>query len=470
MESWDGLKKSSIENSGTFITNKTDNSINESLIDKLSDLSLIDGNAKSFKDAQEVNNLGILESIELLKTKAVYSYPQAKIIFEQFRNIIQERGAKEFLLVESYINELSKISWDSDVKEIIESINDKAKRYSREIQVSIVLENIKNSGSPSFYSDLTDYLNEWLMTENKSTELLLKNIKRWEFNPVIRNLSNSIKVNESKNSGYLNIPRVSQGESRVESLYAPVLIEEGRTVFPLGGDLFSAGYFGFNKLSENQIKKTVPASYLNLLSICEKPNIRIDENGAYVSIGKKTIRIIEEGTNTSVYLGKNKLKFGNTTDLAKIISLEVSSNLGIMENSLVNDIITIYENYDNIVELDFAKSVISNIYEGVSMNLIKWENQIYLQKVNESMREKSLYKVNGSQAVKAVKDYLRYDISEGLTEFLEGDHKIKSIMMNDRNEILENINLIEGEIEKIERFFDVKPELKESKAQLRLLA
>jgi hypothetical protein len=133
-----------------------------------------------------------------------------------------------------------------------------------------------------------------------------------------------------------------------------------------------------------------------------------------------------------------------------------------MENSLVNDIITIYENYDNIVELDFAKSVISNIYEGVSMNLIKWENQIYLQKVNESMREKSLYKVNGSQAVKAVKDYLRYDISEGLTEFLEGDHKRKSIMMNDRNEILENINLIEGEIEKIERFFDVKPELKES--------
>ena len=462
MESWDGLKKPSIENSGTFITNKTDNSINESLIDKLSDLSLIDGNAKSFKDAQEVNNLGILESIELLKTKAVYSYPQAKIICEQFRNIIQERGAKEFLLVESYINELSKISWDSDVKEIIESINDKSKRYSREIQVSIVLENIKNSGSPSFYSDLTDYLNEWLMTENKSTELLLKNIKRWEFNPVIRNLSNSIKVNESKNSGYLNIPRVSQGESRVESLYAPVLIEEGRTVFPLGGDLFSAGYFGFNKLSENEIKKTVPASYLNLLSICEKPNIRIDENGAYVSIGKKTIRIIEEGTNTSVYLGKNKLKFGNTTDLAKIISLEVSSNLGIMENSLVNDIITIYENYDNIVELDFAKSVISNIYEGVSMNLIKWENQIYLQKVNESMREKSLYKVNGSQAVKAVKDYLRYDISEGLTEFLEGDHKRKSIMMNDRNEILENINLIEGEIEKIERFFDVKPELKES--------
>jgi hypothetical protein len=133
-----------------------------------------------------------------------------------------------------------------------------------------------------------------------------------------------------------------------------------------------------------------------------------------------------------------------------------------LESSLVDDVITVYENYDSIVELDFAKSIVSNIYEGVSVNLIKWESEIYLQKINESMREKSLYKVNGSQAVKVVKDYLRYDISEGLTEFLEGDYKRKSIMINDRNEILNNISLIESEIEKIERFFETKPELKES--------
>jgi hypothetical protein len=31
------------------------------------------------------------------------------------------------------------------------------------------------------------------------------------------------------------------------------------------------------------------------------------------------------------------------------------------------------------------------------------------------MKENSVYKVNGSQAVKMVKDFLRYDISEGLT-------------------------------------------------------
>jgi hypothetical protein len=462
LESWGGLKPSKVDNSGTFIPNNLNNSLNESVSEMISDLSLKDGNAKSFSELQSLNNLGVLESIESLKTKPVYSYPQVKIVCENFKNLLLNRGAKEFLLAESFINELSTVSWDSDVKDIIESINHKIKKYSREIEVSRVLESLRNSGSYNFYSELMDSLNDWLVSENKSTELLLKNIKRWEFNPIVRNLSNSIRINESKNTGYLDIPRVSQGESRVEPIYSPVLIEEGRTVFPIGGDLFSAGYEGFRRLSKPEIQKTVPSSYLKLISICNKPNVRIDENGAFISIGKNTIKIQEEGSSNSVYLGKSKLRFNDKVDLAKIIGLEVTSNLGVMESSIVDDVLTIYENYDNIVELDFAKSIISNIYEGVSINLIKWEGQIYLQRVNESMRERSLYKATGTQAVKAVKDYLRYDISEGLTEFLEGDYKKKSIMINDRNELLNNIGIVESEISKIEKYFEMKPELKES--------
>lgn len=462
MESWDGLKNPKIETSGTFLDNKKDNRLNESLMEKISDLSIKDESARSFMDTQELNNLGVMESIDFLKSKPVYSYPQTKIICEQFKNLVVNRGVKEFLIAESFVSELSKISWDSDVKDVMESIGHKVRRYSREIEVSKVLESIKNSGSPDFYSDLVDSLNHFLVSEGKSTDLLLKNIKKWEFNPIVRNLSNSIRINESKNSSYLDLPRVSQEESRVEPIYAPVLIEEGRTVFPIGGDLFSAGYFGFNRLGKNEISKNVPSSYIKLLNTCNKPNVRINENGAFISLGKSTIRIIEEGTSNSVYLGKSKLKFRDSVDLAKIVGLEVTSNLGMLESSLVDDVITMYENYDNIAELDFAKSIISNIYEGVSMNIIKWEGQIYVQKVNESMREKSLYKATGSQAVKAVKDYLRYDISEGLTEFLEGDYKRKSIMINDRKDILNNINIIESEISKLEKFFDEKPELKSS--------
>ena len=73
------------------------------------------------------------------------------------------------------------------------------------------------------------------------------------------------------------------------------------------------------------------------------------------------------------------------------------------------------------------------------------------------MRENSVYKVNGSQAVKMVKDYLRYDISEGLTEFLEGEQKLKSIMINDRTKVLENISRVEDQINKVEGLMESNP-------------
>ena len=74
MESWGGLKNTGLGNSGTFITNNPSNSLNESLIDQLDDLSLVDGSARSFREIQKLNNLGILESLEFLKTKSIYFY------------------------------------------------------------------------------------------------------------------------------------------------------------------------------------------------------------------------------------------------------------------------------------------------------------------------------------------------------------------------------------------------------------
>ena len=73
--------------------------------------------------------------------------------------------------------------------------------------------------------------------------------------------------------------------------------------------------------------------------------------------------------------------------MAKLIGLEVSSVSGYNDMQTVNMVATVFENFNSIVELDFAKSVISRIYEGLSVNIFKWNSQLYLQRVNEAMRE-----------------------------------------------------------------------------------
>jgi hypothetical protein len=62
-----------------------------------------------------------------------------------------------------------------------------------------------------------------------------------------------------------------------------------------------------------------------------------------------------------------------------------------------------------------------------------------------------------------VKEFLKYDISEGLTEFLDGEKRIKSIMINDRKKVIENISIVESEMQKIESLVATNPLYKGSK-------
>lgn len=464
MESWGGLGKStSGSNTGSYSSKPKENKNDEdSLYESISNLESSDSAAKSFIDTKSVKNLGIRSAIEKIKESSIYTYPKAKIVCEQYQYLLENKGVPEFSLINNFVNELASFSWDSSIAPIADELREKAKTFSREIEVANVLESIKNSGSSSFYSELSDTLNEWLVSENKSSGLLVRNISKFSFNPVIKNLINFLNIHESADSRKLEVPINAQGESSVSKVYSPVLFEGGRTFFFIGGCIFEADSSSLRKLSKSEYS-SLPENYLRLSLTTMKSHVRINESGISVKLGKKIITMIEENDNVSVYLGKDKLRFRDSVGLAKIIGLESSSYFGVNESEVVGDIMTLYTNYSSVVELDFAKSITSNVYEGLGINLFKWNGQIYLQKINEAMRENSLYEVNGSQAVAMVKNFMRYDISEGLTEFLDGETKIKSVMVNDRNRVLENISKIEGEIIKVETLMESNPLYKNSK-------
>jgi len=462
MESWGGLGGSKAStNSGSYQA-KDEKKENGSLMESLSNLSVNDESLNSFMDAQQLKNLGVMESIAKIKGSSIYEYPAVKVICEKYSNLIQVKRIPEFALAHNFIAEASSFNWDNTVKSLVESLHKKIQENSREIEVSKVLESIKSSGSHSFYSELSDTLNTWLVSESKSSGVLAKSISKYSFNPVVRNLINFLNVNEASDTRKLEIPFKSQGESSVSRIFSPVLVEEGRTVIAIGKDLFEATGEEFSRMSKNEVNG-VSQDFLALVSAVNSKGVKVNENGIFIQLGKKSVRLIEEGNDISVYLDKSKLTFRTLGELAKMLNLEGGAYFGMNESQAIGNVITLYKGYNDVVELDFAKSIVSNIYEGASVNLIKWGGKIYLQRINEGMRENSIFKVNGSQAVKMVKDFLRYDISEGLTDFLDGENKVKSIMINDRTKVLENITRVESEISKVEGLMENNPLYAESK-------
>jgi len=465
-ESWGGINSfTTSKNSGSYVDGVKDeerkiSQVESKLNEALSEMARFDKSAESFIKSNRVENLGIVESILSFTGKGIYEHSSFKLLCENFINLIKNKSLPEFWVAESFVNEFSNFAWDSNVKEAVNRVTEAINTFRPEIEVSKALYQIENSGNSDFYSPVKESLSKWLVSESKSIPALSRELGVWSFNPIVKNLVNGLSILET-NSSKVNIPAIN-GNSEVQKVYSPVLVEGGRTVFVIGKTLFEGSSDGIRKLTKNDIK-FLDKDFLSLLESFYSDGVKVDSNGLSIYKGETRISIIEENDQPKIYINGDAARFDDYNQLAKIISLKISNSLGVNESKFIYDVIRLYENFEKIVELDFAKSVISKVYEGASVSLIKWEGKIYLQKVNESMRENSLYSVNGTQASNIVKEFLRYDISEGLTEFLDGEKKIKSIMINDRKKVIENISIVENEMRKIESLVSTNPLYKGSK-------
>jgi hypothetical protein len=464
-ESWGGLNSfTSSKNSGSYVDGaeeeqKPSSEIQNKLNEALEGMAKFDKSAASFIDSNKVENLGILESILTLSKKGIYEHANFKILCENYVNILKNKNVPEYWVAENFISDFSNFSWDSSVKAVVNRVAESCNTLRPEIEVSKALYQIENTGSSDFYTPVKESISKWLVSESKSIPALSKELRVWSFNPVVKNLINNLTLLET-NDTRMNIPTVN-GNSEVKKIYSPVLVENNKTIFAIGKTLFEGSSEGVRKLSNRDIAN-MDKEFLGLLETFYTEGVKVDEKGISIYAGDTRISIVEENEETRIYLNNDLAKFGDYNQLAKLITLKVSRGLAANENKLISDTIRLYENFDKIVDLDFAKSIVCKVYEGASVSLIKWDGKMYLQKVNEAMRENSLFAVNGSQAANIVKDFLKYDVSEGLTEFLDGERKIKSIMINDRKKVIENIAIVEGEMNKIETLVASNPLFKGS--------
>ena len=126
MESWGGLKTASLNNAGSYISKK-DEKEDKSLLESLSQLegNNLDPTTRSFIKSQSVNNLGVKSVLNIIKGSSIYSYPKAKIMVEQYSNLLENKDIPEFSLVHNFLNDIQSLSWDKEVAQVAESLKEK---------------------------------------------------------------------------------------------------------------------------------------------------------------------------------------------------------------------------------------------------------------------------------------------------------------------------------------------------------
>jgi hypothetical protein len=430
-EQWGGINSSRSSNSGSYIEDKK---LNES----------VNNETNKLKSDKKVYSFGVLNTVLALKNSSMNEIPSAKIMLEKFENLLLLRGISEAFLIEGLLNELKGFEWEASAKEALANLNKIYEFRRREIEVVKAYETIKGAPGRELFSDATQSMAKWLVTENRDSVVLASGLRRWGFNPIVRNLVNFLGEHESRTKNSFQI-KSDNTQSEVVNIYSPLLVEDSRSIFYTSGRFFYVNENELGALTEKEANM-LPAEFVDKVKLINDPMVKIQENRVSCFTGKNKIDFIYEGEDKKVFFNGNPIK---EEDLSKALSMSLHT---IFEgsNQAINKINGISKIADELVDIDFGKKIVSRVYENVEANIFKVNGKIYVQTVNPSMKLNKVYEGNATQAASIIKEFIKFDISESLTEFLDREDAVRSVMYNDRTQISKNIEMLEGEIRKID--------------------
>lgn len=442
-KNWKGLNESRSSNAGSYQDIQTPEASRTEAAKKITESGF---------------SLGLNSTLRAIKNSSAYEIPGLAIVIESYFNSLNNKLIAESVLYVPFVRDLTNFGWDNRIKGILETCKSNLEKYSREIEISKAIYQIKNSPGRDLYEPLVESLSQWVNEDTKNTDKLIKNINRWTFNPVVRELVKSLAVLENRNGDKFQIAK-DNTVSDVIGLFAPVLVKENYSIFYTNGTFFKIDE-NLSLVSPEKIEKVKGGkAFLESVSVLSDPTVSISDDR--ITLNSKAVRVeymLDESER--VFINGKEIKDKSNIGLA--ISVMMKDFLFAYDAPFINKAAKVYEAMSYLAEINWGKKIKSTLYEGLEINILKYNNKIYLHKINPAMGVNSVVECSARKAVESIKELMKFDISESLTEFLVGEEAVKSVLNNDKKEVIKNINRIEALITKInEKLSEVYGEGKE---------
>lgn len=439
--------------------------LSSALVEKLKTVSDSDKHVSKFIGTMEklnkISNLGIASGISKIKESQIFSYPAVSYNVSKTENMLINQQLPEYMVVESVLQSFKAFVWDANIKEVYESIQSNYESMFESIILAKNIYNLKNSKGSFIYDNVIPKLEEHFENPTESSRTsILEELAKFNFSSDIRSLSESLKK-ISRNSD--NIQIISEnGKCTVSNLYSPVLLENGKEYFYSRGNHFSKENNIVTKLTEETASE-LPQKYKELCRIMSSPDIFVKEGKISFYLKRDRIDIFENESNVEVTFNGEKI---SSNELAKHM---ISAGLFRLEESQrAYDVQSIADSFSNIYNLDFAKIIESNVYTGSYVIIMKSGNEIYLNKVNESMKSNEFYSsMNATQARNSVLEFIGFDIKEALEEYLEKDEMKLKALREQQISIMKNIGVVEEQLVKVKNSLE-DPYINENEQVIKL--
>jgi hypothetical protein len=403
-------------------------------------------------------SVGVLETAMALNNTSFVELPEAKVLVDKYINHAAIKGISEAYLIESMISELESFSWETNAKSALNTLKKTFESNRREIEVAKAIEEINRTAGKDLFSGIVESMKNWLASEQRISESLLKDLKKWGFNPTVRNLVEKVSYLENNSSSRFSI-KVASDTCNVNPIIAPSLVTESASVFVTSDRFFRATEEGVTVMERAEASK-LPGKFLNAVLALSSPNVKVNESGLDLYIGNNKLSVVFESETDTKNIFFNGKRVAEDR-LGFTLSFELRNGFQGSANA-IEHAVQVVEAANYLSEIDFGKKISSKIYEGVEANVFKFGEKVYVHKVNPAMKKNELLEGNGNQAVNIVKEFLGFDLSESMTEVLEKEERILAIMKNDKESIKNNLAVVENEMNKIAKAIESNPALQNS--------
>jgi hypothetical protein len=486
--------------------NLPESQITSVIVEKLKTIGDSDKHVAKFvhvaEKVESINNLGVARGIATIKESQIYTYPglkyglekiESSLMYKQVKVVegessvknfnvgetwtglnmpsksfkIQESnvaGHPEYMVIDATISTLKNFVWDPVVEKVYTELKGRREELSESIDIAISINGMKSNKGSFFFDAILPKLEEHFVNPTDSSRsMIIEDLRKLSFYPSAKQLSESL-ARATKSTAVQVIS--DNSKCTVSSIYSPVLLENGGEHFFARGNFFRKKEGKIEKITESEVA-TLPEKFREVCRIIGSPSVFIKEGKVSFYLKRDKVEILENENKVEVRFNGKPV---SSTELAKNM---VSAGLFRLEESkIAYDVQTVAESFENIFDMDFGKIIESKMYPGSYAILMKDNDKIYLNKVNESMKSNEYFSgLNATQARNQILEFIGFDIKESMSEYLAKDETELKVLRESQIEIIKSISIVEANLEKVNVAMESEmlsntPEVKDLKSAL----